>query len=773
MPTWGVYPRPDSEPRNNIHATLEKRHFSIMSTILLKCPDCERTYGSRVALNRHVNSHSGKLRYVCHICNTVYHRKDLLNRHYKTVHSSTDGSGRDSHLKQRVRCARACDSCRRKRIKCSGGNPCEKCVQLDTQCTFSRQGKRPSVISCESEDSEDDITPKDDVSTDDSKGDRIRIELPDLSVMKNIWAESSDWSWVYDEAFQQLSFTPSKSREYSVRPDMVYEESRLLGDTNGDIIVEEIMYHSMMRLSTSNLQDPSEISPSMESPIWYKLSEKVENHFKLGHWRQKSSCKHIFYYFMSLYFDTFHTLYPFFWRNGFEFSSVSPILCISLGMAGAMFDSKLAMDYARTLHEKLCVRLAGVTLLVPEREDGHASLLVSMLVTQMVAIYSADPRRLYYAQQMSGVLVALARRLRLFSMSGSACWNLEKWVKLETRKRVAFAIFLNESYLSILTTSRPLMSAEELNLPLPCEDSLWTYVGDEWQSKISSLMTHDHLNFQITFSDLYHVVREDGIELPKLCSHGYRMLLLALQTDVWRFAQDSELFLRLFGVSYPLEFRFEGQAMYMRHKTPDRLSNKAFNMHSLCNDLKRVHSTLRKWKLLFSASLPAINISMERQVALSSKITYHSYYLSLTAPIKEIYSISDNYSELQPMFKQRDLVNAWIRSEQSRSALFHVKEILDTLEFELIPSHESTGKFNIASLIGLHHCAVVTWVCAGSFTADESDITIGSLTVCRANSPALLAYIAGLMSALNPKFGHMDIGHRRIDLLETKLFPLS
>ncbi|KAF8727533.1 hypothetical protein AX14_007321, partial [Amanita brunnescens Koide BX004] len=43
---------------------------------------------------------------------------------------------------RRFKLSRACDRCRRRRIKCDEGHPCQACLTANSACTFEEQGKR-------------------------------------------------------------------------------------------------------------------------------------------------------------------------------------------------------------------------------------------------------------------------------------------------------------------------------------------------------------------------------------------------------------------------------------------------------------------------------------------------------------------------------------------------------------------------------------------------------------------------------------------------------
>ncbi|PIA91433.1 hypothetical protein CB0940_09415 [Cercospora beticola] len=53
-----------------------------------------------------------------------------------------DGSGRVRKYKRDVYTPRACDSCKARKIKCSGNTPCSRCVDANTACTYAVRQKR-------------------------------------------------------------------------------------------------------------------------------------------------------------------------------------------------------------------------------------------------------------------------------------------------------------------------------------------------------------------------------------------------------------------------------------------------------------------------------------------------------------------------------------------------------------------------------------------------------------------------------------------------------
>jgi hypothetical protein len=55
--------------------------------------------------------------------------------------------------------------------------------------------------------------------------------------------------------------------------------------------------------------------------------------------------------------------------------------------------------------------------------------------------------------------------------------KLRVWMHIEARKQLAFGILRADVYTSVLMSSRPLISAEEVELDLPAPDDIWIRPG--------------------------------------------------------------------------------------------------------------------------------------------------------------------------------------------------------------------------------------------------------------------------------------------------------
>lgn len=765
---------------------------------LFECSECGKSYSSQEALNRHSNNHTGVKRYTCGTCKISFNRHDVLSRHQKKVHVRVNGSS-NSAIFDRRRCIKACDRCRKYKSKCDGDDPCTACKNSDAVCTYDQKSRRncrrmdnsvsttgvtpvpptdsststdPAAVSSHPNPRSDTSTPPQHV------GELIgSLQIPDIGGLQDIWSETGDWSWILDGSPHELDFFPDSNTIASLlgatNTPIVSQAQSLRASPsslNEEGVLDELIHHAMARYTRPNVE-----RQSMEAATWYELSAKVESAFRLESWRQYSSEPHIFYWFMSLYFRHFHLLYAFFWQQGFDYPSIPPVLCLTLGMVGAMFHKdKECVRYGQALHSKLCSTLSGAMLLVPDGDEGTIPILVSMLVTQIMAIYSSESRKLHYAQQISGVLVSQSRRLKLFSDLEHTRGDLAKWIRVETRKRIAFGIFLNESYLSMIANTRPLVSAEELNITLPCSDEEWTYVGPAWQTKMVSLMERtEEVHQRLYFSDIYRILLDEDEILARIDPAHHRLLLLGLQSEVWRFCHDGQIFSRLCGSQSVDEVKKRREDVFYEYSG----TVKWRHMNTLIKDHEKIIQTLQKWKKSFTADVNHVESTLTKQLNLSSRITYHTYHVALNAPLDVLHAMADDPHNNKRLEKNHETVKSWAKSSQSQRAIFHVNEIWSTIHSELQKPPAKRASFNIASLIGLHHSAALIWVCAGIFNEDTESFNSPEIyagyPITPTNTSILMKTVQSLMKQISPKFGWMWSSLERLEVLSQHRFSPS
>ncbi|KAK9454031.1 hypothetical protein V1511DRAFT_517914 [Dipodascopsis uninucleata] len=99
------------------------------------CSTCQKAFRRPEHLRRHARTHLPIKPFPCSICGKAFARTDILHRHEQN-HTKR-------HQEQLLAAFRACLSCARSRVKCSGGSPCSRCTKCSTQCQYpSSDGKQ-------------------------------------------------------------------------------------------------------------------------------------------------------------------------------------------------------------------------------------------------------------------------------------------------------------------------------------------------------------------------------------------------------------------------------------------------------------------------------------------------------------------------------------------------------------------------------------------------------------------------------------------------------
>ncbi|KAI5122516.1 hypothetical protein M0805_005244 [Coniferiporia weirii] len=111
-----------------------------------KCPVCQATFTRPQHVARHMRSHTGDRPYKCQHCGDQFARSDLLSRHVNKCHAGdkpptttapTRRKGQHGASSTRATTSKqACDQCVIATLPCDGANPCSKCVQRKSPCTY-------------------------------------------------------------------------------------------------------------------------------------------------------------------------------------------------------------------------------------------------------------------------------------------------------------------------------------------------------------------------------------------------------------------------------------------------------------------------------------------------------------------------------------------------------------------------------------------------------------------------------------------------------------
>jgi hypothetical protein len=191
----------------------------------------------------------------------------------------------------------------------------------------------------------------------------------------------------------------------------------------------------------------------------------------------RSSSPHLLHHFCGQFMAHFNPLWPLIRPKGFDMDSTLPALYLTIASIGAMYSGARCSQLGLMIHENL--RMAVLTTPLLHQQSGYSlECLQSLLLTEISTLYFGPRSALPIAQRIGAMIVLQARTMGIFSGRAFLKYNfvaptLEQWSHREGTIRVAFGSFRAESFVSALLNSPLLVSAEEINLDLPCSDKLW------------------------------------------------------------------------------------------------------------------------------------------------------------------------------------------------------------------------------------------------------------------------------------------------------------
>ncbi|KAF2225846.1 hypothetical protein BDZ85DRAFT_72323 [Elsinoe ampelina] len=92
-----------------------------------QCPHCERSFGRVEHMKRHAASHSTERPFKCQTCDKGFHRLDTMQRH-ELIHREQESA--------KPKGARACSECALAKVRCPGGQPCNRCETKALDCRY-------------------------------------------------------------------------------------------------------------------------------------------------------------------------------------------------------------------------------------------------------------------------------------------------------------------------------------------------------------------------------------------------------------------------------------------------------------------------------------------------------------------------------------------------------------------------------------------------------------------------------------------------------------
>ena len=524
---------------------------------------------------------------------------------------------------------------------------------------------------------------------------------------------------------------------------------------------------------------------------WKEMGIKIKQAF-LDQFNQETHLAgpHVLNHFVGLYLEHFHTLWPLFRQKGFDADNLSPALYLIMTSTGAMYSGAGGRLYGSMIIERIFAEVMTSRYIYELSIEPIESVLRFMVLTQISALYFGPRSGFRRAQHLGKVLVSHARKANLFDELGPPSFlpaispelQFERFILMETRKRIAFGIFRADIFMGAVLNTRPLLSSEEINLHLPCPDELWLN-GDilAWQK----FATGEKDGSGMLYSNLARISMDRSEPLPHLSLAEQDLILFASQESVWHFCHNPGLFDRMIGnkvkgEAVPTDPASDGDssttssdkwtsdsggAGEIPTTQEDDLDFTLRKMSDLKLEYGRTVQSLQKWKKSFVSSIDTRQLQTNRYRLLNSRLLYHLSFLRLKADIGSLVELTSNLSD--PVQFPQAAVNRvyrWCHTKNAEQALEHAIAIWLLISKESSRPDESRAKFNISSLISLYHAAMVVWAYAGAHEALgnkslQMSLQLSSnmnshpdMHIYRGNSQVLLSCLSNLFWTITPGF---------------------
>lgn len=495
--------------------------------------------------------------------------------------------------------------------------------------------------------------------------------------------------------------------------------------------------------------------------------------------------------FVEQYFDNFHNLWPLVFPDYRASTRLHPALYLTLTSIGALYSTSAKAAYGSLMHKSLRTVLLDLPLGRDHTRSQGLDVGIAMLLTQVAALYFEQEQAFSAAEKLGSALVSLAHRMRIFSplrvaqapapadpRKPSAEDELQ-----ESQRMLAFGMLRAETFLSVLFNRKPRLSYEEMNLPPPRLLWMQPLAGLGQGKTPATPPPEDHF-----FSDLVRIALDKEEALPALRPIDVELMLFGLQSDVWRFCQDPEIFDRL-GVSSmsslqsapPISVLPKFSNSVEKSGVEDPLNLTARRMRNFKQEYQRTVDALNDWKKTMNHVQLSHHPDHYRSIYLSGLILYELSFLRLNAPVEAIQQVAYQFHE--PSANDNHLLHQiyrWTCREDAVVAVRHAGSIYHLLKKETSRTREPRTKYNIMTLIAIHHAAAVFWAVTGSedqvnryvlqsICSNTEDSQ--SIALRRGNTSKLMHQFADLCSQITRSWGLQSSFTKMIQQLALNPLP--
>ena len=481
-------------------------------------------------------------------------------------------------------------------------------------------------------------------------------------------------------------------------------------------------------------------------------------------------------YFVGLYFKHFYLLWPLFHQKTLQTVHLdSPYLYLTLSAVGSAFAGQRAWSYHSLLLNALRTKLTTACFCDCMPEHQLEYLLGSLELVRISFMYFGHPRALTATQMIGGALIYVARRLDLFGgaiLSGQLPHALNQkvgspqWIRNETRKHLAVGLLMLESDVSLLFGTRPLVSAEEFGIALPCSHGVWIS-----ESPSPPVLTGENREMFL-FSHLVHIALDPNEVYPILDPFVMKMILHGLQDQVWRFSYEHG-FMYQFRRSSPgvCSFRQGNQT------STDFLDHSLRPMRAYWQGRNNLIAALDRWKRTLAGNALPDHAKSQRSSLLAGHLLFHLSFMKIHAPISAIHKLFLDTSSRNSNPSAICLLKDWAGTEDGIAAARHALTVRALLQSELDRNEEDRAKFMVLSQLGMFHAAAILWALAGSCPEPglmiDDPLTNQDITIGRGSVSDLMRSYTKILSLVALKWYGMSSIQTTVSDMAKISFPLD
>ncbi|CAI4217822.1 unnamed protein product [Parascedosporium putredinis] len=489
---------------------------------------------------------------------------------------------------------------------------------------------------------------------------------------------------------------------------------------------------------------------------WRAMSYKVKEAFEI-HADAAPADTPLLDHFVHLFVQHFEPLWPLFSPQTLDIHQLHPLLYLVLTTIGAMYhdDDPGSAAYGNMMHGS--ARTCLMSPLELDSPDGDLVWLAQARVsTQMATLYFGQPRAFSYAQHLGALLAAQARRMDLFSDAyakrGAADFRnpvasdqdrLHAWLRLETRRRLAFAIFRAESYTSVLLHARPLVWLGEIDLAFPSCETVWRSEklpprlclqliendrtpGRDLRASDEMLLGDDseETRFPTASAAATSALQLDGsvtagsatgIPSPGMSSIGAESTQSQSQSNNHNHQQQQQQQQRttlLATNARPLNLPPHPWSEV------ERLESAPRRMADMAAGHARLLRAWQKWEAGVPWVKSLVRTDADRSSLMSSLLFYHLAFVHLSCPVSSLHQIQYGLADGRaPEPDHLALAYRWARSSRGRLTAERAMSICSLIGKQGPDARRRRAadvKFNLLAYIALHRAIVVLWAFAGA-----------------------------------------------------------